>query len=442
MYQLVKMHKTPLKTRAIISYSGSLCEGIAKWLDVQLKKIIKHLPYIATSSATVVQELLQQHPLPTSSLFTMDAVSMYTSIHLGHALPTIKEFLQTTDVGKKIIKDEKLSVSQLEYAIELIMKNNIFKFGDTYWQQIAGTAMGTPPAPNYATFYFAIFEYATIKKFPELTYYRRYIDDGFGIWTPMEQHTEAEDLRRWNLFKETIGNFGKNHPFFIESEQLSPLCWKFITSDTDTTERSKNKIFLDLNITLTNDSKIHTKIYEKDLNLYLYLPPHSCHAPGTLKGLIFGFAHRAYALCTNEDDRIPFLRKSYYRLLARGHQATNICPMFQEAIEIIFTAPPVPTLQTEKDTKQPLYFHLPFNPVNPPSTKLQSIFESSIVLPPNRQHISEVETDNAFARNPDIDRCVICYSGQHIIGNLLAPRKHRFGTEFSVDNFLRKLQDS
>ena len=101
------------------------------------------------------------------------------------------------------------------------------------------------------------------------------------------------------------------------------------------------------------------------MNLYLYLPPHSCHAPGTLKGLIFGFAHRAYALCTNEDDRIPFLRKSYYRLLARGHQATNIRPMFQEAIEKILTAPPVLTLQTEKDTKQPLYFHLPFNPANP-----------------------------------------------------------------------------
>ena len=38
LYLLPKIHKTPLKTRPIISYSGSACSGIAKWLDVKLKK--------------------------------------------------------------------------------------------------------------------------------------------------------------------------------------------------------------------------------------------------------------------------------------------------------------------------------------------------------------------------------------------------------------------
>ena len=57
MYLLAKIHKSPLKTRPIISYSGSVCSGITKWLDLELKKFLSHLPYITTSSITTVQDL-------------------------------------------------------------------------------------------------------------------------------------------------------------------------------------------------------------------------------------------------------------------------------------------------------------------------------------------------------------------------------------------------
>jgi hypothetical protein len=50
MYLMPKIHKTPLKTRAMISYSGSICQGLALWVDKELKKIIKHLPFVATKT--------------------------------------------------------------------------------------------------------------------------------------------------------------------------------------------------------------------------------------------------------------------------------------------------------------------------------------------------------------------------------------------------------
>ena len=57
-------------------------------------------------------------------------------------------------------------------------------------------------------------------------------------------------------------------------------------------------VFLDLNLRIDTDGKVHSCIYEKDLNLYLYIVPHSCHSKGSIKGMIWGMVLRAKSLCT------------------------------------------------------------------------------------------------------------------------------------------------
>ena len=98
MYQMPKIHKKPIKTRAIISYSGSICHGLATWIDFELKKIIKHLPYVATSAREVVKKITAKRWSSRARLFTMDAVSMYTNIHLGHAL---RDDCSTTELDER-----------------------------------------------------------------------------------------------------------------------------------------------------------------------------------------------------------------------------------------------------------------------------------------------------------------------------------------------------
>ena len=79
---------------------------------------------------------------------------MYTNIDTKHALDEIEHFLWHTK--PLICEVENISVDAIISVMKIIMHQNVFKFGNTHWVQLTGTAMGTPPAPMYATLYFAI----------------------------------------------------------------------------------------------------------------------------------------------------------------------------------------------------------------------------------------------------------------------------------------------
>ena len=49
-------------------------------------------------------------------------------------------------------------------------------------------------------------------------------------------------------------------------------------------------------------SKIETTLFEKPLALHLYIPPHSCHPPGVIIGLVMGNVLRIFQLYLRQDD--------------------------------------------------------------------------------------------------------------------------------------------
>ena len=77
-------------------------------------------------------------------------------------------------------------------------------------------------------------------------------------------------------------------------------------------------VFLDVTLTLQNN-KIHSNLYEKKLNMHLYIPPRSAHPPGVIKGLISGHIYRAYALCTDEIDAKKSVQDLFKHLRACGY---------------------------------------------------------------------------------------------------------------------------
>ena len=120
-----------------------------------------------------------------------------------------------------------------------------------------------------------------------------------------------------------------------------------------------------------------------------------------------------------------------------GYSATKIKPIFLSAISKVLSPDYAPRTKN-RDAADPddpgnIYLHLKFNPSDPSPHDLQSVFKNNIVEPPGRAHISTVHTFNSFEGTADFSAATVCYSSQQTLGNLLSPRKHRFG-ELSVDD--------
>jgi hypothetical protein len=216
---------------------------------------------------------------------------MYTNIKTDPALSELSSYLR----DKR--KEFSYPCDALIKALDLVFRNNYFKFGDLYCKQVSGTAMGTPPAPPYATVTYGRHEDVMLPRWRiELFFYKRFIDDVFAIW--LLQPDVTINAQRWAEFKADMNGWNG----------LEWVC------EEPTTVVN----FMDLTIRIV-DGKLQTTIYEKAQNLYLYIPPHSSHPKGVLTGLIFGQVLRIRVFA---PSRLTPTKRSASSLTAFDTEAT------------------------------------------------------------------------------------------------------------------------
>ena len=239
-----------------------------------------------------------------AKLVTCDAVAMYTNICTVHALKIMELIL--TD-GTFIIPND-FPIKEILAALKIVMTNNVFKFGDTWYLQLTGTAMGTPTACIWATLYFAYYEMKTLLKKHDsnsLLLYKRFIDDGIGVTNPKTVFSAKE-------FKKDLEEFG-------------PLRWT-VSEPSDTLD------FLDLTITIDQEKGIiHTKPYAKPMNLHLYIPAHSAHPPGLLKNMASGILWKYWRYSSKPKDYQTNARILYNNFLGRGYPEKELRHEFLKA---------------------------------------------------------------------------------------------------------------
>jgi hypothetical protein len=129
-------------------------------------------------------------------------------------------------------------------------------------------------------------------------------------------------------FCNDVNNFGK-------------LTWDILDQELSSTVN-----FLDLTLSIQGH-KIVSQIYQKEMNLYLYIPPASAHPAGCIKSTVFGLTRRYYAQNTFHRDYIHFIKLLYHHLIQRGWDQSKIRQMILDActtVKRVNKTPAAPTI--------------------------------------------------------------------------------------------------
>jgi len=356
-YGMPKVHKKPMKLRPVVSCINSFSSIFSNWLDYRMKELLFLIPSYIKNSNQLLDELQVLKLPPNAKLFTADATAMYTNIDTETGIQAFHKIFQLYNhlIPKDFPKDMFLRI------LRTVMENNVFKFGDTFWLQTQGTAMGTPAAPLYSILTFGFHENTALLPIfqSNLIYYKRFIDDIFGIWLDQPGNTSIQSSphdKTWIHFKNNLNQFGA-------------LRWNVEPLTTSTT-------FLDLSLSI-KEGRITTTTFQKPLNLYLYIPPLSAHPPSCLKGLISGEIYRYWKQNTEETDFISITTNFVLRLLQRGHQLENLRPLLQSAaanIEYI-------NIRNRTDRRgqdDTMYIHWPFHPTDISKNTIRKLYNQTL----------------------------------------------------------------
>ena len=200
---------------------------------------------------------------------------------------------------------------------------------------------------------------------------------------------------------------------------------------------------MDMTLEIVNGI-ITTSLYAKPNALHLFIPPHSCHAPGVITGHIFGQILRIYLLCTLEKVQEDELRLFFGRLLDRGYDSNFITPLFEKAIAnatLYITRGAAYRRQLkakEQDASRScVFYHTLYHPAHPSSSQIQQLWREKVFCPRGKQQLKHISSRNGH--KIPINRLIVANHRDraHNLGNLLSYRKicNRMGPK--VSSYLR-----
>ena len=331
-YLLMKIHKTPILGRPIVSSVRWITTGLSKWLDFTLSPLLSNFPTILKDTITLIRTL-ETLLIPNDViLVSLDVKNLYPSI------PIIDGINRVCLLLKPLLPPR--TISAISEALRLVLLNNVTQFRNDFFLQLIGTAMGTNLAPAFANLFMVSIENPVITKWKtsgHIIAYFRFIDDIFFIVNGS-----------LTITKQIVDELNNQHPNIQLTSTIS----------------SYSVDFLDLTIfkgpRLTSDNKLDLKVFSKPNNQYLYLPFTSFHARPHKLSFIRGELCRFIRNCSQYSDFILLKNAFFKHLRIRGYPASIILKQFSkisyaDRLSLIFPNHNVTRLNT------PLLFNIGHN---------------------------------------------------------------------------------
>ena len=158
-----------------VSFDNSSTYAISGCLAKILSPVVRNTDYTVKNSCEFEDFIRDKTLNACEELVSFDVVSLFTKIPVDLAVKVAEERLrEDASLGQRT----SLPVEDIIHLLSFCLETTLFAYNDTYYQQVFGTAMGSPVSAVIANMVMEDVEQRALATSPVKPFFwKRYVDD-------------------------------------------------------------------------------------------------------------------------------------------------------------------------------------------------------------------------------------------------------------------------